>query len=99
VQGFDFSVDFRVGNGTSTPADGFSVNYARDGDPVFDNPINGWTTGPNAEANLPEEGSTTGLGIGFDTCQSGTTAPSGQDGNPQWDTIGISVRVENVLVF
>ena len=34
VQGFTFECLLRVGNGTSDPADGFSVNYARANDPA-----------------------------------------------------------------
>ena len=55
VQAFTFEADFRIGNGTQNPADGFSVNYARAGDPVLvsadaGNPT-GYATGPNCEAN------------------------------------------------
>jgi hypothetical protein len=35
VQAFEFSVDARIGDGTANPADGFSINYARAGDPVL----------------------------------------------------------------
>ena len=89
VKAFSFSMDVRIGGGTDTPADGFSVNYVRANDPVITSgdPLNNWATGLNGEANLPEEGSTTGLGIGFDAYDSGGG-----------DVIGISVRVDNVLV-
>jgi hypothetical protein len=35
VQGFTFEADLRIGNGTLSPADGFSVNYCRASDPVL----------------------------------------------------------------
>jgi|GEM_PF-1157152 len=95
VQGFTFTCDLKVGDGTDSPADGFSVNYAHGDDPVItaaaaltdktQNP-SGFASSPGAEANLPEEGTKTGLGIGFDSWDSGSG-----------DIIGISVRVENVL--
>ena len=89
VKAFNFSMDVRIGGGTATPADGFSVNYVRANDPVITtgDPLNNWASGLNGEANLPEEGSTTGLGIGFDAYDSGSG-----------DVIGISVRVDNVLI-
>jgi hypothetical protein len=89
VKAFSISMDVRIGGGTDSPADGFSVNYARASDPVLANPddwSNGYA-GINGEANLPEEGTTTGLGIGFDAWDSGGG-----------DVIGLSVRVDNVLV-
>lgn len=95
VKAFTFSMDVRIGGGTATPADGFSVNYVRANDPVLNDPINGWASGWNGEANLPEEGSTTGLAIGFDAYD------SGGDGSgvwPQDDIIGISVRLDNVVL-
>jgi len=121
IVGFDFTVDFRVGGGTASPADGFSINYARSTDPVLarinETPpviVDAWAGKPNAdgavEANLPEEGTTTGLGIGFDAWQSGARAPnnvnhdtsgSGTAGlavNNGYDVIGISVRVDNILI-
>ncbi len=35
VAAFTFDADLRIGNGTPAPADGFSVNYVRDNDPVL----------------------------------------------------------------
>jgi hypothetical protein len=86
VKAFTFSMDIRTGGGTASPADGFSVNYARLGDPVIETG-DGFAASPGGEANLPEEGTTTGLGIGFDTWDSGSG-----------DVIGISVRVDNELI-
>lgn len=81
VQAFDFSVDVRIGDGTGNPADGFSINYARAGDPVI-------TTGAGFVSTAAEEGTTTGLGIGFDTYDNGGG-----------DVVGISVRVDGQNVF
>ena len=89
VKAFSFSMDVRIGGGNTTPADGFSIDYVRASDPVLVDPpsMNGWASNPGGEANLPEEGSTTGLGIGFDAYDSGNG-----------DVIGISVRLDNVLI-
>jgi len=109
VQAFTFEADFRIGNGTQNPADGFSVNYARAGDPVLVSADagapTGYATGPNCEANLPEEGTQTGISIGFDAWNSGGhpagTAPcnvapgSGITG----DTIALDIRVDGNLVL
>src|ERR1039458_5303326 len=70
VQGFVFDCYVRIGNGTGTPADGFSINYARSPLP---NPIlyNSSTPG-NSDA---EEGTRTGVAVGFDAYNNGTTPP------------------------
>jgi hypothetical protein len=87
VKGFTFQCDLKVGDGTDSPADGFSVNYAHGNDPVVVNHNgSGFAASPGNEADLPEEGTQTGLGVGFDSWDSGSG-----------DVIGISVRVENVL--
>jgi len=101
VQGFTFSCDLMIGDGTDSPADGFSINFAREGDPVLVNANGDGFSGINGESNLPEEGTTTGLGIGFDAWQSGDTATSHglTDGDVHYDCIGISVRVDNQLIF
>ena len=95
VKAFSFSMDVRIGGGSGTPADGFSINYVRANDPVLNDPANGWASGWNGEANLPEEGSTTGLAIGFDAYDSGG---DGSGNWPQDDVIGISVRLDNVVI-
>lgn len=94
VKAFSFSMDVRIGGGTETPADGFSINYMRSNDPVIRNGpgsdgygLTGYASSPGGEGNLPEEGSTTGLGIGFDAYNSGSG-----------DVIGISVRLDNTLI-
>lgn len=89
VKAFEFSVDVRVGGGTESPADGFSINYAREGDPVLESAAfgtpSGFSSSPGGEENLPEEGTVTGLAIGFDSWDSGSG-----------DVIGISVKVDDV---
>lgn len=112
VQAFTFEGDFRIGNGTQTPADGFSVNYVRAGDPVLvsadtgGNPAtdNVYATGPNCEGNLPEEGTTTGISVGFDAWNSGPP-PTGQapcniapGSGITGDIVGIDIRVDGTLV-
>jgi hypothetical protein len=106
VQAFTFEADFRIGNGNQAPADGFSVNYARAGDPVLVSAAQtgaptGFATGPNCEANLPEEGTTTGISIGFDAWNSGGTAPYCNEADQSIgpDIIAISVRVDGTLVL
>ena len=132
VQGFTFEADFRIGNGTAAPADGFSVNYVRSDDPVLSvvaaggdpttagtdpNPPAGaqwighgvWATGPNGEDNLPEEGTWTGISIGFDAWNSGGAATGpwpfevgGVNGcgptTTGSDIVGIDVRVDGWLI-
>jgi hypothetical protein len=90
VKAFNFSVDVRVGGGSATPADGFSINYVRAGDDVLDDG-EGWSDIGNAgDLNLPEEGAKTGLAVGFDAYLSG--------GGTITDVIGMSVRVDNELL-
>ena len=91
ISGFNFSVDARIGGGTDQPADGFSVNIVRPDDPLLSDEGGGrgegYASSPTGEGNLPEEGSQTGLGIGFDAWFSGGS-----------DTIGFSVRVDNEIL-
>lgn len=86
VEAFDFRVDARVGAGTNPPADGFSISFVRPGDDLLDDG-NGFSGSPGGEANLPEEGSKTGLAIGFDTWDSGSG-----------DVVGFSVKLDNVTI-
>ena len=89
----------RVGGGTDSPADGFSFNFVRPGDPLLEGTGDGYA-GIAGEDNLPEEGSTTGLSIGFDEWQSGPApADSSQfAGEGAADVIGLSLRVDGVIV-
>jgi len=116
VAGFTFDADFRIGNGTAVPADGFSINYCRANDPILADVANGgnpatdggmWACGPNCEDNLPEEGTHTGIGIGFDAWQSpqGGSPPPWCNASCQTDPsylgpdiVGLSVRVDGNLI-
>jgi hypothetical protein len=101
VKAFTFEADIRIGNGTENPADGFSINYARSNDPVFGDNGASWAQGQNCEANLPEEGTRTGIAIGFDAWNSGGTAGSLCDVVDQSigpDVAAVTVRVDNILV-
>ena len=86
IKSFRIQADVRIGGGTSSPADGFSFNLARPGDPVLDDG-DGYASSPTGETNLPEEGTTTGLAIGFDEWFSGGE-----------DVIGLSVRIDDQLI-
>jgi uncharacterized repeat protein (TIGR03806 family) len=113
IKAFTFEADVRIGNGTTSPADGFSINYVRANDPVLldigrgGNPAadpNIWATGPNCEPNLPEEGTQTGISVGFDAWDSGN-----QPGVPPYcnvadqsigpDVAGVDIRVDGILVL
>lgn len=83
VQGFDFDCWVRVGNGTETPADGFSISYARTVNPLqFNSPIPG-----NSDM---EEGMRTGIAIGFDCYNNNTTPP---------DPIALDIWVDGVQIY
>jgi len=107
VQGFTFETDVRIGNGTSTPADGFSINYVRSSDPILtqatNNPDPGsWTWGTSpAGGTSAEEGSSTGIGIGFDAYANGGTPPYPDELNQSIgpDIVALSVRVDGILVL
>ncbi len=71
---FRISADLRVGDGSDRPADGFSFNLVTPDDPLLEGNL--IYSGIGTEGSLPEEGSTTGLGIGFDEWQSGPTDPN-----------------------
>ncbi len=88
VKAFQFACDVRIGAGANVPADGFSICFAATNDPVLvNNDGSGWATGPNGEANLPEEGTQTGLAVSFDTWDSG-----------YGDVIGLTIRVDNSII-
>src|SRR5438552_8546005 len=110
IRAYTFDADVRIGYGTSSPADGFSINYVRTSDPVLTDIANAgnpasdggiWATGPNCEANLPEEGTQTGISVGFDAWNSGGNPPycneASQSIGP--DIIGIDVRVDGTLIL
>ena len=97
---FSIKADLRVGGGTQPPADGFSFNFVRPDDPLVDTGT-GFAASPDGEANLSEEGSTTGLGIGFDEWQTGLAdqdATEDDCGSVEFDCVGISVRIDGELI-
>ncbi|MDG2126225.1 MAG: hypothetical protein P8J87_21160, partial [Verrucomicrobiales bacterium] len=85
---FVIEADLRVGGGTSDPADGFSFSLVRESDPILAGGNFAGTRDLGAgEDNLPEEGTQTGVSVGFDEWVSGGS-----------DIIGISVRVDGNVV-
>ena len=81
-QGFHFSMDVRIGNGTTDrTADGLSLSLARSNDPVIG-------SGTGFAGEQIESGTTTGLAISFDTW-SGNALPDGLD------VEGLIVRADN----
>jgi hypothetical protein len=105
VKAFTFDLDVRIGGGNSRlPGEGFSVNYCSADDPVVVNAaysLQGGWSGTGAEPGtdnggtglgLPEEGTSTGIAVGFDEWQSGSI-----DGAQ--DVVGISLRVEGNLIL
>jgi len=123
VAGFTFECDLRMGNGNPAPADGFSINYVRNGDPVLTALAAGDTfpqmnnraspnggqfrdNGDSADLSLMEEGTQTGLAIGFDMWDSGDyTVPANPPAVGKWapgfthDQIGLDISVDDVLVI
>jgi hypothetical protein len=90
VTGFTMTGDLRVGNPTGDrAADGFSISFARDGDPIL--AAGGIDSQGGFAGGIAEGGTTTGIAISFDTW-SGNTLPDGGD------IEGIIVRVDNVTV-
>jgi hypothetical protein len=93
VTAFEFSCDLRVGNPqTERAADGFSISFARDGDPILEDPVGSDMFGGNCCA---ETGTQTGIAVSFDTW-SGNTFPA--DPKDTTDIEGIIIRVDNVTV-
>lgn len=78
VKSFNFKADVRAGGGTDRPADGFSINLVRPDDKVLSG------GGFNV---VPEEGTETGLSIGFDEYDSGNG-----------EKVGFSVHVDGEVV-
>ena len=86
IAGFTFSCDLRIGAGNSTPADGFSINFARSTDPAINSDAFGAGPGGNPP-NGQEEGTTTGLVVSFDAFA-----------NSASDPIGLTVKVDNNVI-
>src|SRR5262245_40512075 len=110
IQAFTFEADVRIGNGSGTPADGFSISYVRANDPVLSNVAGGgnpavdggvWATGPNCEANLPEEGTQTGISVAVDAWTSGGSRPFCNEADQSIgpDSVGVNTRVGGTLVL
>jgi hypothetical protein len=55
VAAFTFDADLRIGNGNPSPADGFSINYVRDNDPVL-NALNQGDTFPEMNGKVSPAG-------------------------------------------
>ncbi len=93
VTAFKFEADLRVGNSRGErAADGFSISFARDGDPaLLDENVTVGNMGVFA-GGIAEGGTTTGIAVSFDTW-SGNTLPDGAD------IEGILVRVDNRTVL
>ncbi|MFO1501584.1 MAG: PA14 domain-containing protein [Verrucomicrobiota bacterium] len=90
ITAFTLETDLRIGSPQQNerPADGFSINFARNSDPVFE------TTDASsfATSGAVETGTKTGIAICFDTW-AGNALPDGAD------IEGIIVRVDNVTVL
>ncbi|MEO6033724.1 MAG: hypothetical protein ABIQ35_00555, partial [Verrucomicrobiota bacterium] len=86
IAGFTFSCDVRIGAGNSTPADGFSINFARSTDPAIDSDVFGSGPGGNP-SNGQEEGTTSGLVVSFDAFA-----------NSASDPVGLTVKVDNNVI-
>ncbi|PYK98318.1 MAG: hypothetical protein DME19_12980 [Verrucomicrobia bacterium] len=90
VQAFSFTAMVKIGDGTGTPADGISIAYVRANDPILTNPTGGWSgiqVGPGVGGAM-EEGSTTGISVGFDSYNNGSG-----------DVEGLDIRVDGQLVL
>ena len=90
VTSFTFDCDLRIGNPQQNvrAADGFSINFARSTDPVFQN----HSSGDFATSGAVETGTKTGIAVSFDTW-AGNGLPDGSD------IEGIIVRVDNKTVL
>jgi len=107
VKAFHLTMDVRAGNGgTERPADGFSISYCREGDPILRNATNGVATGAAggddaatatsaAGSSDFENGTKTGVAICFDAWAGNWLPDTGAGGVPGADTEGIEVRVDD----
>ncbi len=87
VKAFNLKMDIRTGNGTTgRPADGFSISFARAGDPLLEDPYDNFSGFP------PETGAPTGIAVTFDTW-AGNTMRGGVA-----DYEGVYVHVDGVPV-
>ena len=92
VKAFTLTADIRSGNSTGNirSADGFSISYARDSDPLVQAAINDGdlNQGLFGHPRVAEAGASTGIAISFDTWAGNQQ----QDGTP--DLEGIYVHVD-----
>ena len=120
VKAFHLTADVRAGNPAGNncngppqtdgncgrPADGFSISYCREGDPILVNATNGFGYGAAggdscAEAQSSttsatlENGTRTGVAIIFDAWQGNTLPDTGPGGTCGPDVEGIAVRVDD----
>lgn len=105
VKAFTFECDLRLGNPTGNnglAADGFSISYARGGDPAVANLTNNPATTDMGQyaGGAAENGTQTGIAISFDTWAGNNLPDIGRDwpGTANGDPGGIHVRVDNVTV-
>lgn len=111
LKGFKFDMDIRAGNGTlGRPADGFSISFARAGDPVLVNASNGTFNGfaggdslaaaqAAAGSGDAENGTKTGVAVVFDAWQGNylpDTPPADGVAGDSNDREGIAVRLDDV---
>src|SRR2546422_3438092 len=109
IKAFHLTADVRAGNSgndNGRPADGFSISYAREGDPVLVNATNLFAFGaaggddaaaatdPNGSGDL-ENGTKTGVAICFDAWQGNMLPDTGPGGTPGPDVEGIEIRVDD----
>lgn len=113
VASFTFECMIKLGDWySSAPADGFSVNFARANDPIIPLIASGTNPGRSGgrtdawhssldqggdEYNLPEEGTQTGVAVGFDTWGAGNSPGGIGAQNGLLDARGISVRVDGTF--
>lgn len=93
IKAFTLTADVRTGNSTGDrAADGFSISYARDSDPLVQAAINDdtLTYGMFGHPRVPEVGASTGVAISFDTYDGNET----QEGSAEDEFEGIYVHVD-----
>lgn len=111
VKAFRIEADFRVGNGSRRPADGFSISFCRDGDQVLrnatNNAVNGFAGGDSLDAanaaagsSNAENGTKTGLAVLFDAWEGNWLPTNGvigafRNGGGTTDREGITIRVDD----
>jgi PA domain len=109
ISAFHLTADLRVGNADGCggrPADGFSINYCREGDPILVNATNGIAFGAAGGDDCPttinpagsgdfESGTKTGVAICFDAWFGNLLPDTGTGGGCGPDTEGIEIRAND----